>query len=543
MSRVGRRAIAAAFIALLGALRPGSTRAEDTVPSKPPAASTAPAPVAGLVRPSTPEEAADAVLAAVKAKDDAALKALAAKDDPDPWRVVDELIARGRLDAADAFAKAAPRADTAALPAYVAVQAAAADDVEARTALRTVNTVLARGDAAGVLALTVADGPLATVTTIRFRFARALALRQLRREAEAAAPLGEVAAAAESVGWLARSVFALHLRGWDAFVRGDVAAARAAWTHREALESRRGVPSGGALAASSLGSLEASVGAFDRAVELKTRAVALYEVAGDVVAAAHERIEVADAHGRAGRVVLARDLLDRVLGALEATGPTAVRMRARDALASLSWQTGQFSAALEAGRGALSDAEALGDEAMTAQSQANVGIALVALARYDEGAAAHQRALALHEARGDRSNAAREQANLARIAALRGRLGEGLAGLSVALRTAVAAATAGEAEASAAQAQIHGMTALVQTQIGDLGAALQHDRAALALLDPVRDRNQRAHIVSHIGQTYLARGDVSRALESFDDAAAAYRAVGNLSGVASMLVNLGGLAP
>ena len=67
----------------------------------------------------TPEEAAAKAVAAFTAKDASALKELAGKYDPDPWRVADELCARGEHDAAAAFARAAPREDTASLPAYV----------------------------------------------------------------------------------------------------------------------------------------------------------------------------------------------------------------------------------------------------------------------------------------------------------------------------------------------------------------------------------------------------------------------------------------
>src|SRR5262245_29366016 len=89
-------------------------RAEDA-PKPPP-----PAPA-----PATPKilivaEIVNEVLASVRAKDDGALKALAAKDLPDPWMVADELIHRGELDAAEAFAKAAPRVDVERLADYVA---------------------------------------------------------------------------------------------------------------------------------------------------------------------------------------------------------------------------------------------------------------------------------------------------------------------------------------------------------------------------------------------------------------------------------------
>ncbi|MHC4732018.1 MAG: hypothetical protein ACYS6Z_15705, partial [Planctomycetota bacterium] len=62
-------------------------------------------------KPDTPEQAADKAVAAFKAEDQKALKSLAEKDNPDPWLVADELCFRGAHDAAEAFAKAAPRKD------------------------------------------------------------------------------------------------------------------------------------------------------------------------------------------------------------------------------------------------------------------------------------------------------------------------------------------------------------------------------------------------------------------------------------------------
>ena len=64
-------------------------------------------------RPDTPEQAADKVLAALKAEDQKALKALAEEDDPDPWLVADELLVRGEQESALAFARSAPRPERA----------------------------------------------------------------------------------------------------------------------------------------------------------------------------------------------------------------------------------------------------------------------------------------------------------------------------------------------------------------------------------------------------------------------------------------------
>ena len=86
------------LVLLLLTLTGGLARADD--PPKAPVAppkSAAPAPAANPALPLTPEQAADAVVAAVKAKDDAALKALAGQDAPDPWLVADVLLT-GRDD-------------------------------------------------------------------------------------------------------------------------------------------------------------------------------------------------------------------------------------------------------------------------------------------------------------------------------------------------------------------------------------------------------------------------------------------------------------
>ncbi len=95
-----RRLVVFALVALLSASQQAQDKAKQD--AKP--------------RADTPEQAADKVLAAVKAKDPKALKALAARDKPDPWRVADEMCYRGEHEAAEAFAKAAPRKDVEKLP-------------------------------------------------------------------------------------------------------------------------------------------------------------------------------------------------------------------------------------------------------------------------------------------------------------------------------------------------------------------------------------------------------------------------------------------
>jgi hypothetical protein len=83
---------AAGLLLLLGADLTGVARAEDATREK--------------VR-----RAADAVQQVLEVGDAVEPGRLAGQDDPDPWAVADELFARGRLEAAKAFARAAPRPD------------------------------------------------------------------------------------------------------------------------------------------------------------------------------------------------------------------------------------------------------------------------------------------------------------------------------------------------------------------------------------------------------------------------------------------------
>ena len=69
---------------------------------------------------SAADHAADQVLVAFEENDARSFRALAASENPDPWIVADELCARGKHDAALAFAIATPGRTTERLPAYVA---------------------------------------------------------------------------------------------------------------------------------------------------------------------------------------------------------------------------------------------------------------------------------------------------------------------------------------------------------------------------------------------------------------------------------------
>ena len=136
-------------------------------------------------KPLTPEQAADAVLEAVRAKTEKVLGRLAKEDNPDPWMVVEELCDRGEHDGAEAFARAAPRKAVEKLPAYIGSRRGKAPDGTARDTLAVMLDATARGEWPRVFdAADVAPKRLDTVVGLRIAFGRGMALRFLSRLSE-----------------------------------------------------------------------------------------------------------------------------------------------------------------------------------------------------------------------------------------------------------------------------------------------------------------------------------------------------------------------
>ena len=174
-----RRVVVLRLAMLLPGLLAGTPSVARAADAPPPAAAPAKPPPTP-----TPEQAADAVLAAVAAKDDAGLKALAAKDDPDPWLVADELIRRGQHDAAERFAKAAPRKAVETLPRYVATRRSDARPDPDRAHVETVERALLAKAYEEALGLP-SPASLETVSAIRVAYGQGTALQRLRRRAGA----------------------------------------------------------------------------------------------------------------------------------------------------------------------------------------------------------------------------------------------------------------------------------------------------------------------------------------------------------------------
>ena len=241
------------------------------------------------VRPATPEQAAEAVLAARAAQDEVGLALLAAKDEPDPWLVADDLLRRGEHEVAAVFAQAAPRVDVEGLPGYVTSQQGKLDDAGRRERLTQSSTALTAQDPTAALeALGPAEpGAIEDVVGVRLAMGRGLALAALGRPDESHAAFLAAAEAAERLGWLARAVPAYQRAGNAAYRGSAYAPAVTAWERWLALCERCGDNSGAAGAIGNIGTVHFAQGAYGKALEVFQRALAAQEALGNSSAGGH----------------------------------------------------------------------------------------------------------------------------------------------------------------------------------------------------------------------------------------------------------------
>ncbi len=355
---------------------PGAPPAEPPTPAAPVSPAPAvPAPAAKPAPPLTPEQAADAVLVALKVKDDATLKDLAAKDDPDPWLVADELIRRGEHDVAEAFAKAAPRVDVENLPEYVASRRGKTDDQVARDLLAAANVALRTNKSQEALAAAgLPDAAmLGYVAGIRLAFARGVALQGLVRLQESANSFLIAADAAERIGWASRASAAVYQAGSSSVRRSDYPGALAAWERCLKIDEVRGAQAGVARALGSIGTVLRSLGEYTRSLATQDRALKTFEALGDKRGAAQ-------ALSRIGNVYQAM---------------------------------GEYEKALATYRRALTVSEELGDKEGSAYTLTNIGGLYSAQGKIELALATSERALAMQQELGNKAAAAAIMGNIA----------------------------------------------------------------------------------------------------------------------------------
>jgi CHAT domain-containing protein/Tfp pilus assembly protein PilF len=442
-----------------------------------------------------PEQAAAAVLEALRLGDSAALKGLAAKDDPDPWLVADELCARGSFDAATAFARASPRKDTERLQGYVAAQREKETDPALRKLVQPVNDALDRGDVAGALALVGEAKVAGNVSGARLLYGKGIAHRMANRWIAASGAFSDAARCAAEIGWVARHARALYEAGGCAFRGGMAAEALAAWEQELRIHELRGNRPGIAEALGNLGAV----------------------------------------HGRAGQTERALELLERSLNLVDELGDREGTARALGNLGAIRKKRGEYAMALEHLERALEVELQLGDQAAIASTLGELGVTHASLRDWPRALERLEQALKLQLKAGDRMGAAE---SLLRVGSVHDQCGDHALALEYTERamriTEELGDRGGVARALANASAIH-------AGLQDYPRALQCGEQALALLEALRDREAIAAALKAIGAAHEGLGEYARALACQDRALNLLLDLGDRRGAAGALGNIGNI--
>ncbi len=494
---------------------------------------------------STPETAAVAVEQARSTGEAAALRALAALDDPDPWLVTDALLARGSFDAAQAFARAAPRPDVGTLPAYVQARRDALEDAPARRALLAATAANDEGLGEAALASLAALPPEAgagSVLGARLALERARALRTLGRRAESSAALASAAEVAASLGWVAMAAMAWFEAGSDAFnatpcdARGAVAHWAQALPHLRA----RGDRAYEAGALQNMGIAHASLGEWQLGLSLQEQALALRRALHDPAAEAFSLHALGALYrdlGDLGKALEAQRLEHAIYLQLESENDAA---QALAELGDTLARRGEHEQALDHLQRALAAQRLLPDQEGLARSLELLGLVQVARGEVAQGLESLSQALARREAAADPGPLAQTLALMAEVLLRRGDYAPA-AGLV--LRSAKAA----EASADpAALAVVAGAQAAVHLSLGDLRRALEHQERARKGWEALGRRAELGFSLTRLASVRLSLGDYPTALQDLETArslgaALGLRALGAeaLAGMASVHFHLG----
>ena len=491
-------------------------------------------PASQAPKPLTQEQAADAVLAAVKTEDAEALEALAKKDAPDPWLVADLLCYRGEHDTAAAFAKAAPRVDVEKLPAYVEAWRKREPDTTDRERLAAGNAAASAKQFEKVVELTEDLGPpRATVIQIRRQHGRASALVRVRRFQEGMVLYQETAKAALALGWLARAANIYGLAARSAQARSAWALAIENMKEWLAVSERRGDKKLAARARGDMGIAYFSLGQPAEALVAFKAAIAAFEAVDDRVNLGGTLVNMAHAQFQLGEVEPALASATRGMELLKEAGHLRWYAAALQIIGTIHTARGDYPLALEFANRSL--------EAMTsAGNRAGAALSIMALARLHERTGEYKKALPKYEqalkeleSLGDTHRASWAVANIGLINWRLGRFAKALSTLQHAL---VQFEALGD---SAAVAGAHVNLGNVYSSLGEYDKALSSFERGLELAERIGHRQYATNAIANIGHLHLGLAQYDKGISAFKRALARMRALGNKNGVAGMLVNIG----
>ncbi|MCC7138741.1 MAG: CHAT domain-containing protein [Planctomycetes bacterium] len=503
--------------------------AQDAPPTPP----VAPAPPTSPRRP--PEVvAAEAVLAAVAAKDATALQRLAAADEPDPWTVAETLLLDGHADEARAFAVAAPRLDVDALPAYVAARRPSTDDAARRERLAAANLALGaqRVDDARRLFEPPEPRPLKDVLAVRLAMGRGIALGRHGDSAGALPEFLAAAEAAEALGWVARAMSALDYAGAaaaDARLANESVAARRRLAD---LAERRGDGTTAATARFYAAGTLLETGALGDALGLYRRAAAGFASVGLTRETAAATQCVGEAMTALGDPKAALVELEKALATFVALGDREQAVGARSAIARAHGIRGEHAVALEQWTQLRAELLSMGDRVAAARALGEITGHHRDQGDYEQAERTARTTLAEVTEFSTPDDVASARGILAGVLYLRGRYPEALDELSKAIPVL---------EASPGPLPLASMlttSALVHRALGDLDVAVEQFRRALAIQDRANNQSDAAITRSNLAGALAARGDPARALTVLEEALAVHERTGNRSAAAAVRVNM-----
>jgi CHAT domain-containing protein/Tfp pilus assembly protein PilF len=481
-------------------------------------------------QPDTPEQAADKVPAAFKAKDGKTLKVLAEKDDPDPWLVADEMCFRGEQDAAEAFAEAAARPRVGTLYGYVARQRNAPASTEHRRLLESVADALdAKKPDVALAALDASTLSAATVVSIRLMYARAVALRQAGRLRESARAFDSAGDRARKTGWLRRAEQAF----WNsAMILEELG------ENREALERlarlREVVTKSGdrpqiAKALGQIGRVHSMLGEWAKAAEYYTQALAHDP---DEVTRAGFLVNLGNSHRVLGRYREALECFERAL-------PTWREKRHSLALGTTLLGIGMvhkfradYEQALEVFERARDHCRDAGAPGKVAGALNNIAEIQKDLGEYQKALGTLERALDIYRRVGDESGAAYV---LSTTCAVYDHLGMYAQALGCIERALEIRERTGD-ERAAIPAHINAGN--VYDSTGDYEKALRHYETAHRLAQK-HGSPQASTALLNMGLMHERRRDYARALEIYDQALSHAKALDHDDTVGVILCNIG----
>jgi tetratricopeptide (TPR) repeat protein len=485
----------------------------------------------------SPKAAADAVLGAWK--EAAALKALAAKDDPDPWIVVDALLARGETAAAQAFAAASPRPDVETLPAYVRAWHAPADDAERRAAADAAREAVATEDPArlaGILREPPRAGetsPPVDVVGIRLVFSRAIAAAATGNVREGLAGAVRVADAAEALGWLRCASNALDMAVEIADEAGDAGLAVRLGERRLALERKRGDPSAKAKAMLRLGVSQGDAGQATRALDNLVRAREAFEALKDEQMAAWALAEVGNVQNALGERAKAREALEQAVERMKANGDRRRLPPTMGNLASVLGETGEFQRAFDLHLEARAMLETLGNAEGVAASHMNVGNLHNLLGEYRQALEEHTKA---HEAFVALGNDVAVAIALQNLANDHSAMGDVPKAIDLYERSLAMHERVGN---RAAAGNVLGHLASTYYRLGSFPKAEAFARRSLAALEGSSNPERRAEALNGLASVLNAIGKAGEALPLHEEALAIRRRLANPVWTAGAYANVG----